>query len=127
MKVQTFITNPQMGSAGTETAAQAQRSLLILVGSMVSGGLIAAALIFFVVELPIIALVVLLGEVAVAIFMLRTMPKSVAAKYPTLIVASSYLAGLEINQFAQPQQLWDAAIIVRDSGDRSRAQAILGS
>ena len=127
MKAPMFIPNPMRGETAIAMAAQLRRTIAILLGAVISAGILGAALVYFFVELPLLAGVLLLMEVAFAVFVRLQYPRLVAARHRDLVVAGSYLSGIEINQFAQPQQLWDAAVAVRDSGDKARVRMILGS
>ena len=122
-----FIVNPRTDQTGQMYAATMTRTLQIMIGAILVGALIAAALVAFVAQMPILAGILLIAEPVAGWFVWRSMIKQQAARNPELVVDPSLLKGLTTSQFTTEQQLWDAAVCARDTGDTARAQMILGS
>ena len=126
MSVPTFIANPAHGEAAIKVRDGATRTLIILIGAMISGGLIAAAILFFVVQQPLVAVILLIAEAVSLSFLWGSYTKTLAMRNQGNILPGSLLRGLTVSGTTTPQQLWDAAVCVRDTGDKGRAQMILG-
>src|SRR4051794_14745054 len=127
MSVPRFITNPARGEEAETQRAQLTRSMMFLTLAFVVTGLSVGAYFYFVEGMVAVAVGFVVFEALAIIYLAKTLPRSIAAKAPDHVVAGSYLAGLTVNEFTTPRQLWDAAVCVRDTGDKSRAQQILGA
>lgn len=127
VKAPMLIPNPMKGQEATTHANNMQRQITLMLAAMIAGGLVASAAVFFLVELPLVAVVLLVMELGAALILRSVWPKAMSRTNADMVVAGSYLSGITINQFTQPQQLWDAAVTVRDTGDKVRARMILGS
>lgn len=126
MNIPLFIANPAQGEKAIQVRDAATRTIWITIGAIISGGLIAAAIIIFVVQMPLVAAVLVVAEVVAAVVLWQSFTKQFAARNPGEIARGSLLRGLTANTMTTPQQLWDAAVCVRDTGDKGRAQMILG-
>lgn len=127
MSVPRFITNPAQGEKAQTQRTQLNRTLVFLTLSFVIAGLSVGAYFYFVEQMVPLAIGFVIFEALAVVYILKTIPRSMALKTPDLIVAGSFLNGLRVNDFTNEKQLWDAAVCVRDTGDKTRAQMILGA
>lgn len=122
-KLPTLIVNPERREEGERYLAGRWRTLAIMLASMVMGGLIAAIVIIWVVEMPLVALVLVIAEAVAMTFFFRSQRSAAEASKPDLVVASSWLRGIEVGNFASDEAIWQAATLMRAGGQGASEQA----